>query len=241
MFPVLSNMFYYCSESHTHCSHFPEEKHKLSKITNCTQNPTPVHIYSMTEGFTRPPHCPSSLLVRHLAPLIIFSSHPYLTFDLSHDVMGLHRGLSPKPLLAVRVSKATWCCWGISQADDWVHWVSVGRHRGKWSLTLEKRRLSFPAQPGPGAPVLSTVLPWVPTLVLGLVVQQSDQEVDVLDCQAQDLIFAELLVRRVCGDQFSQLKKRAVNVLLPPALPAVGEDTAGEFLRRAWSKHTSSV
>lgn len=101
----------------------------------------------------------------------------------------------------------------------------MGRRR---SVALEKR-VEFLVQPGGGALILL-----VPAaLVLGLVVEQSDQEVDVLDRQPQDFVLAELFVRRVRRDEFPQLGERPVDVLLAPPLTAVGEDAASDFLRRA--------
>lgn len=38
----------------------------------------------------------------------------------------------------------------------------------------------------------------------------------------------------MCGNEFSQLRESPIYVLLPPALTAVGEDTASDFLRRAY-------
>lgn len=60
-----------------------------------------------------------------------------------------------------------------------------------------------------------------------LLAQQLVQEADVAQRQAQDLVLAKLPVRGVRGDEPPQLGERPVNVLLPPALPAVGEDPAG--------------
>jgi hypothetical protein len=48
----------------------------------------------------------------------------------------------------------------------------------------------------------------------------------VPDGHAQDFILRELLVRRVCGHQLPQFSECTAYVLLPPALPAVGEDLA---------------
>jgi len=95
-----------------------------------------------------------------------------------------------------------------------------------------KKTIQFiTVQPGRGSLVL--VLSRVPALVLGLVVEQRDQEVDVFDSQTEDLVLAELLVGRVCGNELPQLGESPVHVLLSPALTAVGEDTASDFLRRA--------
>lgn len=51
---------------------------------------------------------------------------------------------------------------------------------------------------------------------------------DLPDCHAQDLILGELLVRWMCGHQLPQLRERSADVLLPPALPTVGEDLADD-------------
>lgn len=67
---------------------------------------------------------------------------------------------------------------------------------------------------------------------MGLVIEQSDQEVDVLHSQTKDFILAELLIRWVCGNEFSELRESPVHILLSPALTGVGEDTASKFLRR---------
>lgn len=108
----------------------------------------------------------------------------------------------------------------------------MGRRR---SVALKKSVPLVTVQPGCRAFVLGLlVLSRVPALVLRLVAEQSDQEVDVLHGQTQDFILAELLVGRVRGDEFPQLGEGAVHVLLSPALAAVGEDTAGDLLRRAW-------
>lgn len=59
-----------------------------------------------------------------------------------------------------------------------------------------------------------------------LVVEQLGQEVDVFHSQAQDLVLAELFVGRVRGDELAELCEGSVHVLLPPPLPAVGENAA---------------
>lgn len=183
-----------------------------------------------------------------MSPLVTCGCHhTHLALDLSQNAMGHQRGLSPKALLAIRVTVTTGRRWGVSQSDDWVSWVSVsvgccqggmswgwrgsaGRRRG---VALEKRVQFVTVRPNCGAFFLGLILSWVPALVLCLVVEQSDQEVDVLDSKTQDFILAELLVRRVCGNEFSQLRESPVHVLLSPALTAVCEDTPGNFLRRA--------
>lgn len=101
------------------------------------------------------------------------------------------------------------------------------------SVALKERVQFVTVQPGRDAFVLSLIVSGVPALVLGLVVEQSDQEVDVLHSQTKDLVLAELLVGWVCGNELSQLRESAVHVLLSPALAAVGEDTASDFLWRA--------
>lgn len=184
-----------------------------------------------------------------LSPLIICGCHhPYLTLDLSQNALGQQRSFSPKAFLTVRVTIATGCCWGISQSDDWVSWVSVsvGCCDGSWgwhgsSVGLKKRVQSAAHRPCYGTLVLGWVLSWVPALVLGLVIEQSDQEVDVLYSQAQDFVLAELLVRWVSGNEFPQLRESPVHILLSPALTAVGEDTASKFLRGAYWTHMNTV
>lgn len=183
-----------------------------------------------------------------MSPLVICGRHhTHLTLDFSQNAMGHQRALGPKALLAVCVTVTTGRRWGVSQSDDWVGWVSVsvGCHRGgmgrgwrgsagrRRGLALEKRIQFVTVQPNCGAFFLGLILRWVPALVLCLVVEQSDQEVDVLDSKTQDFILAELLVRWVCGNEFSQLRESPVHVLLSPALTAVCEDTPGNFLRRA--------
>jgi hypothetical protein len=56
--------------------------------------------------------------------------------------------------------------------------------------------------------------------------------VRVPDGHAQDLVLRELLVRRVGGDQLPELREGPAHVLLPPALPTVGEDLAYYDARR---------
>lgn len=70
--------------------------------------------------------------------------------------------------------------------------------------------------------------------LLLLVIEQLGQEVDILHGQAEDLILAELLVRGMCGDQLAELGKGPVHILLPPSLPAVGEDTPHNFGVGTW-------
>lgn len=60
-----------------------------------------------------------------------------------------------------------------------------------------------------------------------LAVQQLHQEVDVAHGQAQDLVLAQLLLWRVRGDELPQFGEGAVDVVLAPALPGVGEDFPG--------------
>lgn len=57
-----------------------------------------------------------------------------------------------------------------------------------------------------------------------LVLQEVGEEADVLHGKSQDLVFAQLLVRRVSGDEFAKLRERTVYILLPPALTAVCEN-----------------
>ena len=60
-----------------------------------------------------------------------------------------------------------------------------------------------------------------------LLPQDLDQEVDVPHCQAKRLVFAQLLIWRVSGDELPQLGKGAVDVVLPPPLPGVCEHRPG--------------
>lgn len=60
-----------------------------------------------------------------------------------------------------------------------------------------------------------------------LALQQLDQEVDVAHGQAQDLVLAQLLLRRMGGDELAELGKGSVDVVLAPALPRVGEHLSG--------------
>lgn len=70
--------------------------------------------------------------------------------------------------------------------------------------------------------------------LLLLVIEQLGQEVDVLHGQAEDLILAELLVWGMRGDQLAELSEGPVYVLLPPSLPAVGEDAPYDFGVGTW-------
>lgn len=190
---------------------------------------------------------PLQALCLSASPFIVGSGdHPHLTFDLSHNVMHHQRAFDPKAGLAVRVAVAAGRGGGVCQGGDGVggapvppdggrvgrshRWGALGRRRG---VTLEER-VECPLRAGGGALVFLVRVP--AALVLGLVVQQGDQEVDVLDRQAQNFVLAELLVGRVRGDEFPQLGESPVHVLLAPALAAVGEDAAGDFLRRACRK-----
>lgn len=180
------------------------------------------------------------------SPLIVCGGdHPHLTFDLSQNVMHHHRALGSKAGLAVRVAVAAGRGRRVCQSGDGVGGVPVppdagrvGRHHqggvlGRGRGVALEQGVELLLQPGGGALVLPVHV-WVPAaLVLSLVVQQSDQEVDVLDRQAQNFVLAELLVGRMCRDEFPQLGKSPVDVLLAPALTAVGEDATGYFLRRA--------
>lgn len=60
-----------------------------------------------------------------------------------------------------------------------------------------------------------------------LALQQLHQEVDVAHGQAQDLVLAQLLLRRVGGDELAKLGEGGVDVVLAPALPRVGEHLPG--------------
>lgn len=56
---------------------------------------------------------------------------------------------------------------------------------------------------------------------------------DVADRVAEDLVLGQLLVRRVRGHQFAQLRKGPAHVLLAPPLPCVGEDLADDRVATA--------
>lgn len=65
-----------------------------------------------------------------------------------------------------------------------------------------------------------------------LALQQLHQEVDVAHGQAQDLVLAQLLLRRVGGDELAELGEGRVDVVLAPALPRVGEHLPGHGAER---------
>lgn len=60
-----------------------------------------------------------------------------------------------------------------------------------------------------------------------LALQQGHQEVDVAHGQPQDLVLAELFLRRVRGNEFPQLCEGCVDIMLAPALTCVGEHLPG--------------
>lgn len=60
-----------------------------------------------------------------------------------------------------------------------------------------------------------------------LALQQLNQEVDVAHGQAQDLVLAQLLLRRVGRDELAELGEGGVDVVLAPAFPGVGEHLPG--------------
>lgn len=60
-----------------------------------------------------------------------------------------------------------------------------------------------------------------------LALQQLHQEVDVAHGQTQDLVLAQLLLRRMGGDELAELCEGRVDVVLAPALPGVGEHLPG--------------
>lgn len=67
----------------------------------------------------------------------------------------------------------------------------------------------------------------VARLLTALALQQLHQEVDVAHGQAQDLVLAQLLLRRVGGDELAELCEGGVHVVLAPAFPGVGEHLPG--------------
>lgn len=50
------------------------------------------------------------------------------------------------------------------------------------------------------------------------------EEIDVFYSESEDLVLRELLVGRMRGHEAAQLGEGSAHVLLPPALPRVGED-----------------
>ena len=60
-----------------------------------------------------------------------------------------------------------------------------------------------------------------------LALQQLHQEVDVTHGQTQDLVLAQLLLRRMGGDELAELGEGGVDVVLAPAFPRVGEHLPG--------------
>ena len=117
-----------------------------------------------------------------------------------------------------------------------VQGAATTRVRGKHVLqeVIWRRTSPSPSPPSPSPPpgVLARLGPLGALLLL--VVQQLGQEIDVLHGQAEDLILAELLVWGMCGDQLAELSERPVHILLPPSLPAVGEDASHNFGVGTW-------
>lgn len=69
-----------------------------------------------------------------------------------------------------------------------------------------------------------------------LALQQLHQEVDVAHGQPQDLVLAQLLLWWVGGDELAELGERPIDILLPPALPAVGEDPPYDLWLASWRR-----
>lgn len=67
----------------------------------------------------------------------------------------------------------------------------------------------------------------VARLLAALALQQLHQEVNVAHGQTQDLVLAQLLLRRMGGDELAELCEGSVDVVLAPALPGVGEHLSG--------------
>jgi len=63
---------------------------------------------------------------------------------------------------------------------------------------------------------------------LFLPVEDTAEKFDVLDGQSQDLVLAELLLRRVSGNQLAKFSERTAHVLLAPAFTTVAECLARE-------------
>lgn len=131
-------------------------------------------------------------------------------------------GSRTRALLAVRVAVAA----GARRRHHGVHGVSVFARRGASVSQI----LAFVLPPI--RTLRHTVRRAFARLIARLVVQQLDEEVDVLHGESQYLVLAELLVRRVGRDEFTELGESAVHVLLPPALTAVREDAPSQLLRR---------
>lgn len=110
--------------------------------------------------------------------------------------------------------------------------------RGEHVLQEILRRRAAPSSPTPSASPHYRVLARLGPLgaFLLLVIEQLGQEVDVLHGQAEDLILAELLVWGMCGDQLAELSEGPVHILLPPSLPAVGEDAPHNFGVGTWGQ-----
>lgn len=102
--------------------------------------------------------------------------------------------------------------------------VAVGEIASVTGIHVTADRVMMVMTPGYGcrrpAPVL---VEHESVLLLLLPFQHVAQEADVLDGQTEDLVLAQLLLRRVSGHQFSQFRKRAAYVLLPPTFPAVAK------------------
>lgn len=60
-----------------------------------------------------------------------------------------------------------------------------------------------------------------------LALQQLHQEVDVAHGQTQDLVLAQLLLRRMGGDEFTEFGKGGVDIVLAPTLPRIGKHLPG--------------
>lgn len=97
-------------------------------------------------------------------------------------------------------------------------------------------RRTTPSSPTPSASPHHRVLARLGPLgaLLLLVIEQLGQEVDVLHGQAEDLILAELLVWGMRGDQLAELSEGPIHILLPPSLPAVGENAPHNFGVGTW-------
>lgn len=77
-----------------------------------------------------------------------------------------------------------------------------------------------------------------------LALQQLHQEIDVAHGQTQDLVLAQLLFRRMGGDELAELGEGGVDVVLAPSLPCVGEHLPGhgaEWSCNDWSTENESA
>ena len=83
------------------------------------------------------------------------------------------------------------------------------------------------------AVVVTVYLMMLQVLLLLLPVEHVTEQLDVLDGQAEDFVFAQLLLRRVSRHQFPQFGEGTTDVLLAPPFTIVAESLARE--NNQWS------